>query len=203
MFKLPELPYSYDALEPYIDAQTMEIHLLKHHKAYVDNLNKALEGYPQYQDKKLDYLLLNLDILPEGLRTAVRNQGGGHYNHSLFWKMMKPEATQPSGLLLQDIEKRFTHIQAFKELFENAAKTRFGSGWAWLVVNSKGDLEVISMANQDAPLLQNAQPILGLDVWEHAYYLKYQSKRPDYIQAWWNVVNWDYAQERYLDIVGK
>lgn len=203
MFKLPELPYSYDALEPYIDAKTMEIHLTKHHQAYIDNLNKALQAYPELQLKSLEHLLLDLNALPEAIQTAVRNNGGGHYNHSLFWQMMKPNGAVLKGSLLHDIEKRFVHVDSFKESFENAAKSRFGSGWAWLVVNEQGDLEILSMANQDAPLALNIKPILGLDVWEHAYYLKYQNRRPDYIQAWWNVVNWDYVQERYLDILGK
>lgn len=199
MFKLPNLPYSYDALEPYIDAQTMEIHLTKHHQAYVDNLNKALLGYPALQEKSLEQLLLDLNTLPESIQMAVRNNGGGHYNHSLFWQMMKQNGSLLKGPLLKDIEKRFVHIDSFKELFANAAKARFGSGWVWLVVNGQGELDIVSLANQDAPLTQEIKPILGLDVWEHAYYLKYQNRRPDYIQAWWNVVNWDYVQERYVD----
>lgn len=203
MFKLPNLPYSYEALEPYIDAKTMEIHLTKHHQAYIDNLNNALLGYPELQTKSLDDLLLNINALPEAIQTTVRNNGGGHYNHSLFWQMMKQGGSTLNGSLLKDIQKRFVHVDAFKESFENAAKSRFGSGWAWLVVNDEGELEVLSTANQDAPLLLNAKPILGLDVWEHAYYLTYQNRRPDYIQAWWNVVNWDYVQQRYLDILGK
>ncbi len=203
MFKVPELPYSYDALEPYIDAQTMEIHLTKHHQAYVNNLNKALESYPELQAKSLEELLNNLPALPEDIRITVQNNAGGHYNHSLFWKMMTPNAGLLKGTLLAEVEQTFGGFDPFKEKFEQAAKTRFGSGWAWLALNQDGRLEIFSTANQDATLLQGAKPILGLDVWEHAYYLNYQNRRPDYIEAWWKVVNWDYAQELYLDAVGK
>lgn len=203
MFVLPQLSYSYDALEPYIDARTMEIHVTKHHQAYVDNLNKALSDYSEWQNKDLDYLLLHLASLPDSIRNAVNNNGGGHYNHSLFWQMMKKDGASLNGLLLTDITKTFEHVDAFKESFDHAAKSRFGSGWAWLVLNKSGDLEIISTANQDAPILQGAYPLLGLDVWEHAYYLKYQNRRVDYIQAWWSVVNWDYVQQRYLEALGK
>lgn len=203
MFKLPELPYSYDALEPYVDARTMEIHLMKHHQAYVDNLNKALEGYQDLQNKSLEYLLENINSLPREIQGVVQNHGGGHYNHSLFWKMMGNNGHRKQGPLFEEIIKRFEHFDAFVEIFETAAKTRFGSGWAWLALNKQGDLEVFSTANQDSTLLQGAQTILGLDVWEHAYYLHYQNRRPDYIKAWWNVVNWDFVQERYIEIIGK
>ena len=204
MFTLPQLPYSYDGLEPYIDARTMEIHLTKHHQAYVDNLNKALISYPELEKKSLEELLQNLNRLPEPIQAAVRNNGGGHYNHSLFWNMMKKNGSLlKKGLLAQELEKKFGHIDSFKESFENAAKSRFGSGWAWLLINSRGDLEIISTANQDAPLMLGAEPLLGLDVWEHAYYLQYQNRRSDYIQSWWNVVNWDYVQQRYQDCLGK
>ncbi len=203
MFTLPKLPYSYDALQPYIDAQTMEIHLTKHHQAYIDNLNKALSSYPELQKLSLEDLLVGIETLPEAIRTAVRNNAGGHFNHSLFWEMMKPHADMKQGLLTAEIQKKFGTFQAFKDQFENAAKTRFGSGWAWLVLNKVGDLEVFSTANQDAPLMQNNIPLLGLDVWEHAYYLHYQNRRPDYITAWWNVVNWEFVEERYRTIIGK
>lgn len=202
MFKVPELSYSYDALEPYIDAQTMEIHLTKHHQTYVNNLNKALEVYPELQLKSLEDLLINLKSLPNDIQTAVQNNAGGHYNHSLFWKMMGPDSTKLHGRLLQDIEKKFGSFEQFQQQFETAAKTRFGSGWAWLALDGNGDLQVYSTANQDATLLQGSQTILGLDVWEHAYYLNYQNRRPDYIAAWWHVVDWDYVQERYLDAIG-
>lgn len=203
MFVLPKLSYSYDSLEPYIDARTMEIHLTKHHQAYVDNLNKALSAYPELQKKELEYLLLNLTSLPDSIQNGVNNNGGGHYNHSLFWQMMKKDGAPLKGLLLTDISKKFGHIDVLKESFDNAAKSRFGSGWAWLVLNKSGDLDIISTANQDAPILQGAYPLLGLDVWEHAYYLQYQNRRVDYIQAWWSVVNWDYVQQRYLEALGK
>ena len=203
MFTLPKLPYSYDALLPYIDAKTMEIHLTKHHQAYIDNLNKALSSHPELQTWSLEDLLTGIESLPEAIKTAVRNNAGGHYNHSLFWEMMKPSADMKQGLLIAEIQKKFGTYQAFKDQFENAAKTRFGSGWAWLVLSKAGDLEVLSTANQDAPLMQHNIPLLGLDVWEHAYYLHYQNRRPDYITAWWNVVNWEFVEERYRTIIGK
>ena len=199
MFKVPELSYSYDALEPYIDAKTMEIHLTKHHQTYVNNLNKAVEAYPDLAKKSVKELLEELDSLPQDIQKAVQNNGGGHYNHSLFWKMMSAKPKPLDGPLLQAIEQTFGHFDAFQQKFEQAAKTRFGSGWAWLAFNQNGELEVFSTANQDSTILQGSTTILGLDVWEHAYYLHYQNRRPDYIQAWWNVVNWDYVQERYID----
>ena len=203
MFTLPQLPYSYDALQPYIDAKTMEIHLTKHHQAYIDNLNKALVAYPELQKMSLDELIVGIDLLPEAIKTTVRNNAGGHFNHSLFWEMMKPNAQMIQGHLIQEIQKKFGSFQAFKELFENAAKTRFGSGWAWLVLNKSGDMEIISTANQDATLMIGSIPLLGLDVWEHAYYLHYQNRRPDYIAAWWNVVNWEFVEQRYRMVIGK
>ncbi len=203
MFTLPQLPYAYDALQPYIDAKTMEIHLTKHHQAYIDNLNKALLPYPELQKLSLDDLLTRLESLPEAIRMTVRNNAGGHFNHSLFWQMMKPSSDMTQGLLISEIQKKFGTYQTFKDQFEVAAKTRFGSGWAWLVLNQAGDLEVISTANQDAPLMSGSVPLLGLDVWEHAYYLNYQNRRPDYITAWWNVVNWDFIEERYRMVIGK
>jgi Fe-Mn family superoxide dismutase len=203
MFTVPKLSYSYDALLPYIDAQTMEIHITKHHQAYVDNLNKALLPYPELQKLSLEALLTGIESLPDAIKTAVRNNAGGHYNHTLFWEMMKPSADMKQGLLIAEIQKKFGTYQAFKDQFETAAKTRFGSGWAWLVLNKSGDLEVFSTANQDAPLMQGSVPLLGLDVWEHAYYLHYQNRRPDYIAAWWNVVNWEFVEERYRAVIGK
>ncbi len=198
MFKLPPLPYSYDALEPYIDARTMEIHYTKHHQGYVDNLNKALEKHPELFKKSLEGLLSDLPALPEDIRIAVRNQGGGDYNHSFFWPLMKKNGGGvPKGAIGKALEKTFGSFESFKEEFNNAAKTRFGSGWAWLVMNPAGTLSVTSTANQDCPIADGSKPILGLDVWEHAYYLKYQNKRVDYINAWWNVINWDTVEHHY------
>lgn len=204
MFVLPPLPYAYDALEPHIDAKTMEIHYTKHHQAYVDNLNAALKNLPDAQKKALEDLLLSLDSLPESVRTAVRNNGGGHYNHSLFWKMMKPNGGgMPQSSLAKAIDSTFGSFDKFKEQFNDAAKKVFGSGWAWLCVDKNGKLIIHSEPNQDAPIMHGFTPILGLDVWEHAYYLKYQNKRVDYIGAWWNVVNWDFAQELYEKAIAK
>jgi Superoxide dismutase len=196
--ELPPLPYDYNALEPHIDEQTMRIHHDKHHAAYVNNLNAALEGHPDLAQKSIEELLQNLDSVPENIRTAVRNNGGGHYNHTLFWEIMKPGgAKEPSGELAAAINEAFGSFEAFKEAFSKAAATRFGSGWAWLVVTKDGKLAVTSTPNQDTPVMDGDPPILGLDVWEHAYYLKYQNRRPDYIAAWWNVVNWDEVAARY------
>ena len=196
-FELPSLPYSTDALEPHVDAQTMEIHHGKHHNAYVTNLNTALEGHADLQGKGIEDLIRDLDSVPEAIRTAVRNNGGGHANHSLFWTVMGPGGGAPSGDLAAAINKAFGSLDGFKEKFSTAGATRFGSGWAWLVVND-GSLDVLSTANQDSPIMTGeGTPILGLDVWEHAYYLKYQNRRPDYIAAWWNVVNWDEVLNRY------
>jgi Fe-Mn family superoxide dismutase len=204
MFTLPRLPYDYGALEPYIDARTMEIHHTKHHQAYIDNLNKALESHPDLQKKTLVELLTGIEQLPESIRTAVRNQGGGHENHSLFWLMMKKNGGgMPQGKLAEAITKKFGSFTQFQELFNAQAKSRFGSGWAWLVVSPKGDLEVVSTANQDSPLMIGQQPVLALDVWEHAYYLQYQWRRPDYINAWWNVINWETVYENYEKAGGK
>ncbi|MBM3319938.1 MAG: superoxide dismutase [Candidatus Eisenbacteria bacterium] len=197
-FTLPELPYPYDALEPHIDARTMEIHHTKHHQAYVSNLNKALEGHSAFQSKTIDEIVRNLDAIPEAVRTAVRNNGGGHWNHTLFWHVMsKKGGGEPKGTLCDAIKKTFGSFDAFKEEFGKAAIGRFGSGWAWLCFDEKGKLHVESTPNQDTPVSQGHVPILGLDVWEHAYYLKYQNRRPDYISAWWNVVNWEEVQRRY------
>lgn len=198
MFKLPQLPYCYDALEPYIDAKTMEIHYTGHHQAYVNNLNAALQNYPELQNLSLEDLIKNLDKLPEKIRNEVRNNGGGHLNHSMFWTMMtKNSSLEPIGQLETEIKKIWGTFEAFKEEFSNTAKKVFGSGWAWLTFDKSGKLIITSTPNQDTPIFQDSQPILGLDVWEHAYYLKYQNKRVDYIQAWWNVINWKQIEENY------
>lgn len=195
-FELPALPYAYDALEPHIDARTMEIHHTKHHQAYVNNANKALEG-SAFASKDVEEVLRNITAVPENIRQAVINNGGGHANHSLFWQIMGPgKGGEPKGELASAIEKELGGFGAFKEAFANAAATRFGSGWAWLAL-ANGKLSVYSTANQDSPLMQGHTPILGLDVWEHAYYLNYQNRRPDYIAAFWNVVNWDKVAELY------
>jgi Fe-Mn family superoxide dismutase len=194
---LPALPYDFAALEPHIDAQTMQIHHGKHHQAYVNNLNAALDKHPELHKKTLEELLGNLNALPEDIRAAVRNNAGGHHNHSLFWTIMAPKAGgAPSGTLADAIQTTFGDFAKLKEAIGTAGTTRFGSGWAWLAV-VKGKLEVYSTPNQDSPLMDAKTPILGLDVWEHAYYLKYQNRRPDYIAAWWNVVNWPEVQKRF------
>ena len=197
-FTLPPLPYAPEALEPYIDTKTMEIHHGAHHKAYVANLNKALESAPDLASKTLEELLANnLAIVPEAIRTAVRNNGGGHLNHSMFWKIMKPGGGgAPVGQVAQAIASTFGGFDAFKEKFNQAAATRFGSGWAWLV-KSGGKVDIVSTPNQDSPVLEGKYPVFGLDVWEHAYYLKYQNRRPEYIAAWWNVVNWEEIESRF------
>ena len=196
-YTLPALPYDFGALEPHIDAQTMQIHHGKHHQAYVNNLNAALDKHPELHKKTLEELLGNINTVPEDIRTAVRNNAGGHHNHSLFWTIMAPRAGgEPSGTLADAIKKTFGDFAKFKEAIGTAATTRFGSGWAWLA-SANGKLEVFSTANQDSPLMDGKKPILGLDVWEHAYYLKYQNRRPDYIGAWWNVVNWPEVQKRF------
>jgi len=195
---LKDLNFNYNALEPYIDETTMSIHHSKHHAAYVNNLNAALENFPELQEKSVEELILSLDSLPESIRTGVRNNGGGHYNHSFFWTLLKlnPEG-KPVGPLAVAIDKTFGSFDSFKLDFSKAATTRFGSGWAWLVLDSKGDLKITSTANQDNPISEGLKPLLALDVWEHAYYLKYQNKRPDYISAFWNVVNWEEVDRLY------
>jgi Fe-Mn family superoxide dismutase len=196
-YTLPKLPYAYDALEPHIDKQTMMIHHDKHHQAYIDKLNAALEAHPDLAKMAPEDLIRKLDAIPEDIRAAVQNQGGGHVNHTFFWKIMGPnKGGQPKGKLADAINAKFGGFAAFKEAFANAAASRFGSGWAWLVRGPSG-VEIISTANQDSPLSLGKQPIIGVDVWEHAYYLKYQNKRPDYVAAWWNVVNWDQAAENF------
>ena len=194
---LPNLPYPHDALEPHIDKQTMEIHHGKHHKGYVDKLNAALEKHADLQKKSIEDLLRGIDKVPADIKTAVRNNGGGHANHSLFWTIMKPKGGgNPSGKLADAIKSAFSSFDDFKKKFSDEAAGRFGSGWAWLAV-SRGKLEVYSTANQDSPYMEGKVPVLGLDVWEHAYYLKYQNRRPDYIAAWWSVVNWAEAGKRF------
>jgi superoxide dismutase, Fe-Mn family len=196
-YQLPPLPYDFGALEPYIDATTMQIHHDKHHQAYVTNVNKAIEG-TQFDNMPIEQLLAKIESVPENIRTAVRNNGGGHANHSLFWQLMAPNAGgQPTGELAAAIQKTFGSFDAFKEKFTAAATTRFGSGWAWLVVKPNGSLEVYSTPNQDSPLMTGDTPILGIDVWEHAYYLKYQNRRPEYITNFYNVINWDQAAKNY------
>ncbi|OGZ52637.1 MAG: superoxide dismutase [Candidatus Ryanbacteria bacterium RIFCSPLOWO2_01_FULL_48_26] len=212
-YELPKLPYSYDALEPYIDARTMETHHAKHHRAYVDKLNEALDKHPELKAKTLEELLGRPDSIPEDIRGAVRNHGGGHFNHSLFWKIMVPPGKEgggePSGVLSKAIAEKFGSFADFQKNFSVAAMGVFGSGWAWLVVgreasdkrretsNSKKEFKIIATPNQDSPISQGLQPIFGLDVWEHAYYLKYQNRRPEYIAAWWNVVNWREIEKNF------
>ncbi len=202
-FTLPALPYAHDALEPYIDARTMEIHHGKHHQGYTNNLNKALEGHADLQNKSVEDILRHIERVPEGIRTAVRNNGGGYANHSLFWTVMAPGAGgAPTGELADALNGAFGSFDQFKEKFSGAAGTRFGSGWAWLVLDGGGKLHVYSTANQDSPYMQGHTPILGLDVWEHAYYLHYQNRRGDYVSNWWNVVNWPQVARNYAAATG-
>jgi len=197
-YVLPPLPYAFDALEPHIDARTMEIHHGKHHQAYITNVNAALEAHPDLLKKPVEELVAGLNSLPEAVRTAVRNNGGGHANHSLFWTIMGPgKGGEPGGALGKAIAATFGDFAAFKDAFAKAAMGRFGSGWAWLVSDKSGKLQVVSTANQDSPLTDGATPILALDVWEHAYYLNYQNRRADYVAAWWNVVDWENVAGRF------
>ena len=197
-FTLPPLPYDYSALEPHIDAQTMQIHHGKHHQTYITNLNNALKDHADLQGKTVEQLITNLDSVPESIRTVVRNNGGGHYNHSLFWQVMGPDAGgEPTGPVADAINAELGGYAAFKEAFTKAGLTRFGSGWAWLAVGKDGKLAVSSSPNQDSPLMEGATPILGNDVWEHAYYLNYQNRRPDYLAAWFNLINWAEVNRRY------
>jgi Fe-Mn family superoxide dismutase len=197
-YKLPDLPYAYDALNPHIDARTMEIHHSKHHQGYVTKVNAALEGHSDLAAKSISALLKDIGSVPEAIRTAVRNNGGGHANHSLFWSVMSPKGGgEPSGDLAEAINSAYGSLSEFRDKFAAAAGTRFGSGWAWLVVGGSGALKVYSTANQDSPYMDGDTPILGLDVWEHAYYLNYQNRRPDYITAWWNVVDWSAVARNY------
>lgn len=196
--ELPRLPYGYDALEPHIDARTMEIHHTKHHQGYVNNLNAALEKHPELDKKSVEDLLKDLNSIPEDIRTAVRNNGGGHANHSMFWPIMSPDGGgEPEGKLADAINSSFGSFSDFKDQFSKAAAGRFGSGWAWLCVDRGGKLTITSTPNQDNPVSDGLRPVLGLDVWEHAYYLKYQNRRPEYISAWWSVVNWKQVAKNY------
>jgi superoxide dismutase, Fe-Mn family len=202
-FTLPPLPYEFDALEPHIDALTMQIHHDKHHAAYVANLNKAVADFPALGSKPVEALVTDLSAVPEKIRTAVRNQGGGHYNHTLFWKVMKKGGGgQPSGELLKAVEKQFRSFSGFKDEFTKSALGQFGSGWAWLVLGPNRQLAIESTPNQDSPVSQHKQPLLGIDVWEHAYYLKYQNRRPEYVAAFFNVINWDWIADRYEKALG-
>jgi Fe-Mn family superoxide dismutase len=203
-FQLPPLPYDYAALEPHIDAQTMQIHHDRHHATYVNNLNAALEKHPDLANKSIEELLGNLNAVPEDIRTAVRNNGGGHANHTLFWEIMGPNGGgEPTGALADAIKQAFGSFDAFKQQLTQAALGRFGSGWAWLSVDRNGGLVIESTANQDSPLMEGRTPILGVDVWEHAYYLKYQNRRADYVAAWWNTINWANVAKRYEQARGK
>jgi len=198
MHTLPPLPFATNALEPAIDAKTMEIHHGKHHAAYVDNLNKALKDLPELAAKPVNELIANLDVVPEAVRTTVRNNGGGHSNHTFFWQLLTPGgAKAPVGKLAEEINKAFGSFDEFKTKFEAAGLGRFGSGWVWLIKNKNGALEIVSTPNQDSPIMEGNQPIVGNDVWEHAYYLHYQNRRADYLKAWWNVVNWDVAEKNF------
>ncbi|GHO53034.1 superoxide dismutase [Ktedonobacter sp. SOSP1-85] len=201
-FELPPLPYDYKALEPYIDTQTMQLHHDKHHATYVTNLNNALQGH-EFANLPVDEVLRRINEVPESARTAVRNNGGGHSNHTMFWQIMGPNAGgQPTGEIANAINAKFGSFDNFKNAFNDAGAKRFGSGWAWLVIDRNGNLEVISTANQDSPLMEGLFPVMGNDVWEHAYYLKYQNRRPEYLNAWWNVVNWNEVNKRYAQARG-
>lgn len=197
-YTLPPLPYAFDALEPHIDARTMEIHHDKHHAAYVNNLNNALKDHPELSAKPVNDLIADLSVVPEGIRTAVRNNGGGHSNHTFFWEIMGPgKGGVPVGKLAEAINKTFGSFDEFKAKFEAGGIGRFGSGFVWLIVNKQGGLEIVSTPNQDSPIMDGNKPVIANDVWEHAYYLHYQNRRPDYLKAWWNVVNWDHAEQNY------
>ena len=197
-FEVPPLPYDYNALEPHIDEETMHLHHDKHHAAYVNNLNTALEKHPELQNKSAEDLLRDLNSVPEDIRTAVRNNGGGHVNHTMFWQIMRPNGGgEPTGAIAQAINQTFGSFDSFKQQFNDAGVKRFGSGWVWLCRDGSGSLHIESTANQDNPLSQGHTPIFGNDVWEHAYYLKYQNRRPEYLNAWWNVVNWDEINKRF------
>ncbi len=199
--KLPDLPYAYDALEPHIDTLTMQIHHDKHHQAYINKLNDALKDYPEWQEKAIEEILMNLDALPQNIRLTVKNNGGGHFNHSFFWRVMGPEApSEPSGKLAEAMNKKFSDFTKFKEQFSNLSVGFFGSGWCWLVLNKLGELEIMVLPNHDCPISLGETPLLVLDLWEHAYYLKYQNRRPEYVAAWWNVVSWVEVEKNYENI---
>ncbi len=201
MFTLPNLSFEYDALEPHIDAKTMEIHHTKHHQGYTDKLNTALEGQEDLLKMTIEEILKNVSSIPEGIRQAVVNNGGGFYNHTLFWSILSPDNSEPAGEFKEALISKYNSLVDFRAKFEQAAATRFGSGWAWLVVDENGELEIMSTANQDCPLSVGKTPILTLDVWEHAYYLNYQNRRPEYISAFWNIVNWAEVEKRYMEVV--
>lgn len=197
-FQLPPLPYAYNALEPHIDARTMEFHHDRHHQAYVNNLNTAIARHPELRDRQIDQLLRDLNSIPEDIRTSVRNNGGGHANHTMFWEIMGPNGGgEPTGEIANAINQTFGSFESFKEQFNSAGGTRFGSGWVWLIRNADGQLQITTTANQDSPLMEGNYPIMGNDVWEHAYYLNYQNRRADYLKAWWNTINWDVVNRRY------
>ena len=201
-YTVPPLPYAFNALEPHIDARTMEIHHDKHHAAYVNNLNNALKDHPELASKPVNKLIADLSLVPENIRTAVRNNGGGHSNHTFFWEIMGPgKGGAPVGTLAEAITKTFGSFEDFKAKFEEAGVKRFGSGFVWLIINKQGALEIVSLPNQDSPIMDGNKPVLANDVWEHAYYLHYQNRRPDYLKAWWNVVNWDHAEQNYQTAV--
>ena len=201
-YTVPPLPYAFDALEPHIDGRTMEIHHDKHHAAYVNNLNNALKDHPELAAKPINELIADLSLIPENIRTAVRNNGGGHSNHTFFWEIMGPgKGGAPVGMLADAITKTFGGFEEFKAKFEAGGVGRFGSGFVWLIVNKQGALEIVSLPNQDSPIMDGNKPVLANDVWEHAYYLHYQNRRPDYLKAWWNVVNWDHAEQNYQTAV--
>lgn len=197
-YKLPELPYPYDALEPYIDARTMEVHHTKHHQKYTDKLNEAIARHPDLGEGDIEDLLRDLSVIPTDIRTAVRNNGGGFANHNFFWSIMSPNGGEPAGEVDVAIKETFTSMARFREKFLEAATNLFGSGWTWLALSDNGKLEIMNTANQDSPLTVGAIPLLSVDVWEHAYYLKYQNRRPEYLEAWWNVVNWKEVEKKYL-----
>ena len=200
-FKLPKLNYSHEALEPHIDKLTMKTHHLKHHQTYVDNFNKALDGHEKYQEMEIEDILKSLEELPEDIKTAVRNNGGGHYNHTIFWEIMSPNGGgKPKGELAKKIDEDLGGFDKFKEDFKAAALGQFGSGWAWLVLDSNNKLAIVSTPNQDNPISEGKKPLLGIDVWEHAYYLKYKNKRADYIDSWWNIVDWEKVSERFNEV---
>ena len=197
MFNLPDLPYAYEALEPHVDGETMKIHHDKHHQAYLDKFNAALEKYPEFYDMSVEDVLRDLDKVPEDVRTAVKNNGGGYYHHSIFWEMMSPDGGEASAELKDALTTAFGGVEEFKEKFTQESATHFASGWTWLVKGADGKLSIVSTNNQDSPVSQGMAPLLGLDTWEHAYYIKYQNRRPEYIKAWWNVVNWNYINEKF------
>jgi superoxide dismutase, Fe-Mn family len=200
MFELPKLKYAYDALEPYIDTKTMEIHHTKHHQTYTNNLNEAIGKHPELSKKTIEELLKDIETLPKDVLTTIKNNAGGYHNHNLFWEVIAPKSSlKPTGKLADDITKTFGTFDEFKQLFSKTALTRFGSGWSWLVIDQKGKLIVESTANQDSPISKGNYPLLLIDVWEHAYYLKYQNRRSEYIENWWNVVNWDAVEQKYVE----